>query len=186
MESDDTELVKYNYNILTKYLHILGNDYYNNKSYNEAIFIYKELLDNIIDNNLISIIYSNICACYLQLYDYNNALIYGLQSIQYNKNNAITWGRIGWISKKFKKYEEAICAFKIANKLNPNNINYKNEITYFNLKKINNITFNDILNSSDIIINKLKTKILNNSLNFDNFMNDYEFVSIVDNIVNKI
>ena len=104
MDSDDEELTQYNYDLTNKYMHKLGNDYYNDKNYTDSIIIYDKLLNNIVDSNLISIIYSNKSACYLKLEDYYNALNEGLQSIQYNKNNSVAWGRVGWASKKLKKY----------------------------------------------------------------------------------
>ena len=83
METNDEELIKYNYDLTNKYMHKIGNEYFNESNYNCAIIIYNKILDNIFDNNLISIINSNKSACYLKLEDYYNAINEGIQSIQF-------------------------------------------------------------------------------------------------------
>ena len=191
MDSDDEELVKYNYDLINKYMHNIGNTYFNDAKYNCAIIIYNKILDNIIDNDLMSIICSNKSACYLKLEDYNNAINEGIKSIQFNKINPVSWGRIGWALKKLKKYNEALNAFKIASKLNPYNLNYKNEIYYFNSKKIDKINFFNLFKSSDYIMKKIhdinfRNNILNNSLTPENLINNYEFIKLIDYIISKI
>jgi tetratricopeptide (TPR) repeat protein len=191
MDSEDEEFEQYNYNMSNKYLHKLGNDYFKETDYSNALIIYNKLLENIIDNNLISVLYSNKSACYLKLENYHSALDEGIKSLKYNNNNSIAWGRIGWASKKLKKHEEALQAFKIANNLNPYNFNYKNEIYYYNTKKIDKINFFELFKSSDYIIKKIsdenfRNKILVNSLNPENLMKDYEFVKLIDHIVYKL
>jgi tetratricopeptide (TPR) repeat protein len=191
MDSDYEELEKYNYNTKNKYLHNLGNDYFNDNNYYNALIIYNKLLENIIDNELISILYSNISACYLKLENYHKALDKGIKALNYNNKNSVAWGRVGWASKKLKKHDESLHAFKIANNLNPYNFNYKNEIYYYNTKKINKINFFELFKSSDYILKKIsdenfRNKILVNSLNPENLMKDYEFVKLIDHIVYKL
>lgn len=191
MDSEDEDLIEYNYNVTNKYLHKLGNDYFNDGNYNDALIIYNKILDNIYDNKLISIIYSNKSACYLMLQDYLNSLNEALQSVQYNKLYAVAWGRVGWSAKKLKKYDEAINAFKIASKLNPYNLKYRQEIYYFNSKKIDKINMFDLFKSSDYIMTKLtdenfRNKMISNCTNPDNLLKDYEFIKLVDHIINKM
>lgn len=184
---DLEELTQYNFNLTNKYLHELANDYFKQSNYNNAIDIYKKILNNIVDKTLQSIICSNISACYLKLEDYPNALKEGLQSIQYNNNNSIAWGRVGWSAKKLKKHDEALNAFKIASKLNPYNIHYKNEIYYYNAKKINKINMYELFKSSNYIMTKLRDENFRDKIiNSENLMQDYEFVKLVDHIINKI
>ena len=191
MDIDDEELCKYNYDMNNKYLHEIGNSFYNEGKYINAIKIYKELIDNLIDNNLISIIYSNISASYMQLKDYFNSLNFSLIAIQNNNQNAVAWGRVGWSYKGLNENDNALKAFKIALKLNPNNLNYNNEIYNYNSKKIDDINLFDIMKSSNYIINKLKNenfrnKILSNALHFDNLMEDLEVIDLIDYIIHKI
>jgi tetratricopeptide (TPR) repeat protein len=189
--NEEDELIKYNYDIKNKFLHQLGNEYYTNQNFNWALQFYDKLLNNINDNNLLSIIYSNKSACYLNLSNYNDALFYGLLSIQYNINYSIAWGRIGWAFKKLKKHDDALKSFKIANKLNPENVNYKNEIHYYNLKKISKINIIEIFKkfkSNKYIMSKLlnkdiQYKIINNT---PNLMQDYEILKLLDYILNEL
>ena len=121
----------YNYNITFKYIHLTANKYYKQKDVLNALLLYDKLLNVLVDDNIRSLLYSNKAGCYLYLKDYVNTLKNALHSIENNNTNSKAWGRIGWAFKGLKKNKDALNAFKIANKLNPKNINYKNKIYFY-------------------------------------------------------
>lgn len=179
------------YNINNKYIHKSANKYFYEGDYINAILLYDELLKTLFNNDLVSIIYSNKSACYLMLKDYVKALQNGVYSIKNNNINSKAWGRIGWSLKKIKKNDEAFNAFKIANKLNPSNINYKNEIFFYKSKKINNINLIKLFKSSAYITNKLSNKDLKNNILKNIFtptklLEDNNILHIIDYIIDKI
>lgn len=187
----DNNLEIYDYNITFKYIHLTANKYYKEKDVFNALILYDQLLDVLIDNNIRSLLYSNKSGCYLYLKDYVNTLKNGLHSLENNNTNSKAWGRIGWAFKGLKKHKDAVNAFKIASKLNPNNINYKNEIYFYTSKKINNNNLFDLFKSSKYIMTKLsnkefKNKLLMNICNPNNLLSDHNFLHLIDYIVDKI
>lgn len=184
------DLDKYNYNTINIYYHQIANEYYNKNNFNVAIIMYDKLLDNIVDYKLISQINSNKSACYLNLHDYFNSLKYALIAVEYNNYNSIAWGRVGWSYKGLKNNEvNALKAFKIANKLNPKNPYYFNEICWYQTKKINNLSVFNIIKSSHFIINKLKDKQIQNKIlnnNFEDILKDHDILNIINNIIENL
>ena len=134
-----------------------ANIFYNNNNFDEALYNYEKII-TILENNkiddsiLISNIYSNISACYLNKKDYMNSLNYSLLSVKYNLKNAKAWGRTGWSYKGLKMYHKALQAFNIALKFNSINNYYKNEILF--LEK------NILINKSDVFNILLNDKTL--------------------------
>jgi tetratricopeptide (TPR) repeat protein len=156
-----------------------------------AILLYDEILKIEFDNKIISIIYSNKSACYLMLKDFVNSLNNALISIKYNNLNAKAWGRIGWSFKGLKNKEDSLKAFKIANNLDPLNINYKKEIYFYNSNKIDKLKLFEFFKSNKYIINKLnnnnfKNKLLANLFSPDNLIKDSEVLHLIDYIIHKI
>jgi tetratricopeptide (TPR) repeat protein len=192
MNINENDNYDYNeYDIGNNYIHITANNYFNEGDYSNAILLYDELLKILINDKIISNIYSNKSACYLMLKKYVNALENALFAIKYNITNSKAWGRIGWAYKGLKKKKKSFKAFNIANKLNPNNISYKNEIYYYTLKNINNKNIINIFKSSTNIINKLsnkdiKNKILMNIFTPNKLLNDTIILNLIDNIINEI
>lgn len=179
------------YDIGNNYIHITANNYFNEGDYINALLLYNELLKTVINNKIISNIYSNKSACYLMLKNYLPALENSLFAIKYNITNSKAWGRIGWAYKGLKEKTKSLKAFNIANRLNPTNINYKNEIYYYTLKNINNKNLLDIFKSSTNIINKLsnkdiKNKVLMNIFTPNKLLNDTSILNLIDTIINEI
>ena len=188
---DDDELTCYNYDINNKYMHELANKYFEENDYNWAIIIYNKLLETLFDNIIKSKIYSNKSACYLALKDYVNSLDNALLSIKYNNLNSKAWARIGWSFKGLKDSENALNAFKIANKFDKSNINYKKEIYFYNSKKINKFNLFELFKSSGYILDKLKNKnfrnkLLSNMYNYNNLTKDPEVLQFIDYIIHKL
>ena len=191
MEIDDDDLTEYNYDINNKYLHVLANKYFKENDYNYAIILYDNLLELIVNDILKSKIYSNIAACYLMLKDFVNSLNNSLLSIKYNNLNAKTWGRVGWSFKGLKNKDDALKSFKIANKFDPLNINYKKEIYFYNSNKMDKLNLFEFFKSNEYIINKFKNenfrkKLLSNLFTPDNLMKDAEVLHLIDYIIHKI
>ena len=191
MEINDDYLFEYNYDTNIKNIHILANKYFEEKDYKWAIFLYNKLLETIVDDKLKSKIYSNKSACYLILKDFVKSLDNALLSVKFNKLNAKAWGRIGWSYKGLNNFKNALESFEIASKINSYNLNYKNEILFFKSKKINKMNLFDLFKTSKFIMNKLKNnslkkKILSNMNNQDNLINDNEFQSLINHIIDKI
>jgi len=161
-------------------LHDLANNLYYDHEYKDAINIYKSLIDN---NYKKDIMYSNCAACYLKLKEYKKSLDYSLQAVEINMNYSRAWGRVGYSYKGLKMESNASKAFEIANKLDKNNENYKNEVKFyfdklsnkinitniFSLLKNNNNLFNKLKELKSEIINSSPEKMFDNS-NIKNFM----------------
>ena len=176
MEIEDDNLADNNYEINNKYIHELANN---------------KLLELLVDNTIKSKIYSNKSACYLILKDFVNSLNNALLSIKCNNFNAKAWGRIAWSFKGLKNNENALDAFKIAHKFDPLNINYKKEIYFYNLNKIDKFNLFKLFKSSNYIINKFKNKDFTNKLllnifNQDNLLKDEDILHLIDYIIHKI
>ena len=191
MEIDEDDLAEYNYEINNKYLHDLANKYFKEGDYKYAIILYDNLLESLVNDILKSKIYSNKSACYLMLKDFINSLNNALLSIKYNNLNAKAWGRVGWSFKGLKNKEDSLKSFKLANKFDPLNINYKKEIYFYNSNKIDKINLVELFKSSEYIINKLKNenfrnKLLSNLFTPDNLMKDNEVLHLIDYIIHKI
>lgn len=174
-------------------LYIKGNESYYLEDYEMAInyYLYYILyLDNTnLDKSIEkSNIYSNISACYLKLMDYNNSLLYGIKSLELNINNTISWGRVGWSYKALKIHTKAYESFIIANKLNPKNIYYINELKFYS-KKMNNIDqkinitnlFSLFKNNSSLFneLKDLKSDIING-------INQDKIYDLIENIINNL
>lgn len=190
MESED-DLADYNYEITNKYLHNSANKYFEENDYKYAILLYDNLLEFIVNDVLKSKIYSNKSACYLMLKDFVNSLNNALLSIKYNNLNARAWGRVGWSFKGLKHKEDSLKSFKIANKFDPLNINYKKEIYFYNSNKIDKLSLFELFKSSEYVINKLKNKnfrnkLLSNLFTPDNLMKDSEVLHLIDYVIHKI
>ena len=190
MESED-DLVDYNYEITNKYLHDLANKYFKECDYKYAIILYDNLLESLINDILKSKIYSNKSACYLMLKDFVNSLNNGLLSIKYNNLNAKAWGRVGWSFKGLKNKEDSLKSFKIANRFDPFNINYKKEIYFYNSNKIDKLNLFELFKSNEYIIDKLKNENLRNKLLLnlfspDKLIKDNEILHLIDYIIHKI
>lgn len=192
MNINNNENYDYNeYNISNEYIHITANNYFNEGDYSNAILLYDELLKTLINNKIISNIYSNKSACYLMLKNYVHALENALFAVKYNITNSKAWGRIGWAYKGLKEKTKSLKAFNIANRLNPTNINYKNEIYYYTIKNINNKNLLEIFKSSTNIINKLSNKDIKNKIWMNIFtptklLNDTSILNLIDTIIDEI
>jgi len=191
MEIIDNDLTDYNYEINNKYIHQIANKYFEENNYMYAIILYNKLLELLIDNTIKSKIYSNKSACYLRLKDFVNSLDNALLSIKYDNFNAKAWGRIGWSFKALKNNENALEAFKLAHMYDPLNINYKKEIYFYNLNKIDKFNLFNLFKSNEFIINKFKNKDFRNKLllnikNQNNLLKDNDLLSLIDYIIHKI
>jgi tetratricopeptide (TPR) repeat protein len=135
--------------------------------FENGIITYNFIINNHLDNFPFSksIIYCNLSAFYLKKKDYVNALVNALTSIEYDKNNVKAWGRGGWAFKKLKKYNDALKAFEIANKIEPKQI-YQIEIDFL-LKELNKkITISNVFKifKSDKFINRIKNNQIDKNL----------------------
>ena len=106
MELNIQNLEIYNYNISYKYIHLTANKYYKERDTFNALILYEQLLNILVDDNIRSLLYSNKAACYLILKDYINVLQNALESIKHNNTNSKAWGRIGWAFKALKKHDK--------------------------------------------------------------------------------
>jgi small glutamine-rich tetratricopeptide repeat-containing protein alpha len=168
-------------------LHLNANNFFYNEQYNDAINIYKELIEN---NYKKDIMYSNCGACYLKLKDYTKSLNDSLKAVEINLNYSKAWGRVGYSYKGLNMDSNACKAFEIANKLDKDNQNYKNEMTYyfdklsnkinitniFSLLKNNNNLFSKLKELKSEILNSSPTKIFENN-NIKKFME-----SVIENL----
>jgi tetratricopeptide (TPR) repeat protein len=192
MISNDEDEELYNYNLKNKYIHICANEFYDKKDFNLAIVYYSNLIDNLVNQKILSIIYSNRSACYLNLKNYIDSLNDALSSVKFNIYNSKSWGRIGWSYKGLFRLDESIKAVRIANSLNPNNFNYKKELYDYNSKNISKLKLFNFFKNNKYILCKLqnenfRNKILqfNNLFNSD-FIKDPEIFNFLDYIITKI
>ena len=168
-------------------LHKNANNLFINKQYVAAITIYDFLVNK---NYKSTIMYSNKAACYLYIKDYKNALENSLKSIEFDLNNSIAWGRVGYSYKGLKMFSESLNAFKIAHKLDKNNNIYLNEVIFLHNRlndKINvNNVFNKLLNNK-ILFNKikdLKNDIINRD--FDTCLNNNNIIGLMNEVINEL
>jgi hypothetical protein len=73
----------------------------------------------------------------------------------------------------------------------PLNINYKKEIYFYNLNKIDKFNLFNLFKSNEFIINKFKNKDFKNKLllnikNQNNLLKDNDLLSLIDYIIHKI
>lgn len=181
--SEESKCINDYYNDLN---HGIGNSEYKNKNYEDAINTYMKIKNY----SKIDIIKSNISACYLFLENYEKALHFGLLSIELNIKNSISWGRIGSAYKGLNKKSEAYTAYKIANKLDSNNIYYNKELDYYrqNLKINAKDIFSLILNNKNLL-DKIKLNyniIASNALSPAKLFTCKNVLEIIDDIIFKL
>ena len=176
-------------NILTNELHATANIYFNNNQAVDALNIYLEIIELLINNKItdnifFSLIYSNISACHLKNKNYIKSLETGLISTQYNLHNAKAWGRIGWSYKGLKINNNAYKSFTLASKINPSNIYYKKEIELYESKILNKNNLFKLFLNDVTLLNKLKDK--NNIANIlKGNLND-DILLLIDDVINKL
>jgi tetratricopeptide (TPR) repeat protein len=166
--------------------HELGNNNYILGNYDTAINLYLQIQNY--DKQ--HIIYSNIAACYLSLKNYIKALDYGLQSVDNKLKYSVGWGRIGSAYKGLQMYKDSYKAFHIASLMNPDNINYHNELLYLEKKNIINLNYSEIFKlflNNNILLEKLKNKdfrnLILNSKNSNDILNNKNIKNILDSLI---
>jgi tetratricopeptide (TPR) repeat protein len=155
----------------------------NINDFDNAITLYKFIIENHLKYFIKSKIYSNLAAFYLKKGDFTNALSNALTSITFDNQNAKAWGRIGWSFKKLKKYNYSLKAFEIANKIKAKKI-YQLEIEFLKKKLNDNITIANIFSilKSDKFINKLKNSDITNNITIKN----NNIINLINDIIDEL
>jgi tetratricopeptide (TPR) repeat protein len=136
--------------------HNFGNVEFTSGNYQAALDFYQKINKKY---EKIHVINSNIAACYLLLCQYDQALFFGLNSVEKNLNYATGWGRVGSACKGLKNNGKAYSAFKIAYKINPNNQKYLDELNKFEKNiKINKTDIFNLFMQNKNLLQKLKDK----------------------------
>ncbi|KAM9953877.1 hypothetical protein ACTFIR_008982 [Dictyostelium discoideum] len=100
---------------MTPSLKDLGNQFYTKGDYDKAIELYKQGIQEILDNNIVneesnnqlSLITSNLSISYYQLKRYQESLEWALKSIEYNPKSAKPYLRAGDAYIELSNYKDA-------------------------------------------------------------------------------
>ena len=143
-----------------------GNKLFATEFYNDAIEIYLSAIPYSKDDN--SIIYGNICACYLKLNDYEKAKEYGVKSTSDDPCYAKGWCRLGQAYMKLNDFTEAERVFNNCLELEPANV-----VALRGLKELEKIQENTEANPESLpdILNPENLKKVMETEEYKSFLN---------------
>jgi tetratricopeptide (TPR) repeat protein len=109
----------------------IGDKYFNENNYEEAINNYTLQLDNSSADNKLNNdnkfkIYMNRCLAYYKLSKFELGLEDAIKATKINTNSGKAWSRVGSCLLSLKKYYSSLSAFEKATELEPENELYKN------------------------------------------------------------
>ena len=110
---------------LWEYYKEIGNRYFRDKNYNEAILNYKKAIDV---NNKIDVLYSNKGTCEKCLKNYKQALIDYKTAVELNPMNAKNLHRLASVHLILGNFPDALKIQKNAILLQPNELSYKDQL----------------------------------------------------------
>ena len=135
----------------------LGNKYYEEGKYEDAIKVYTELLKSDPENYLLL---SNRSLVYIKLEDFKKAVDDAVKSTKLKPSYAKSWGRLGASLYGMNDLDRSLVAYNKANELEPLEIYQEmiNQINKETLLKENNLLTEDNLNKfkdiKNIILNE--------------------------------
>ena len=135
----------------------IGNNYFKEKNYQDAIKYYSKAIE--LDSND-KLSYSNRSVSYLNIGEYKNALNDGMNIIKIDNKWAKGWNRLGNALEKLDDIENAKESYKKAIELEPDNLNYSN-----NLKRLDNDKKEDMNNMFNDMLKNMGNNGTNSSQN---------------------
>jgi len=99
----------------------LGNIYFNNGNYDDAVIAYSKSIEL---DRWFAWPYSNLALTYVQKSRFAEAILLYQRSIELfreEKDKAISWNRLGNVYRRLNDYEHAISAYQRADELDPDN-----------------------------------------------------------------